>query len=71
MATRFVLRKDLDGSFSIVDIFTGWNARYAGRELTRIPAGMASHGLHTLNALEQAEREAHRLGVPQDHGRAV
>ncbi len=56
MATRFELRADNDGSFSIVDIFTGQTARYAGRELTRIPVHMAASGLSILNALDEAER---------------
>jgi hypothetical protein len=61
MATRFELRSDNDGSFSIVDLFTGLNARYAGRELTRIPAIMAHDGLGILNALDEAKRAVWEL----------
>lgn len=63
MANRYILNSDDDGSFSIIDIFTGWTARHVGRELTRIPAHMAQSGLALMNALDAAER--------MEHGRAV
>ena len=63
MANRYILNSDDDGSFSIIDIFTGWNARHVGRELTRIPAHMAQSGLALMNALDAAERLEHSRAV--------
>jgi len=63
MANRYILNSDDDGSFSIIDIFTGWKARHVGRELTRIPAHMAQSGLALMNALDAAERLDHSKTV--------
>lgn len=57
MATRYVLREDPDGSFSIVDIFTGQPAEFAGQTLVRIPKRMKDSGLAILNAMDVAQRE--------------
>jgi len=57
MATRYILQPDEAGSYAILDIFTGLYARYAGRELSRIPPDMASEGLRILNELDQVRRE--------------
>ena len=69
MANRYILNSDADGSFSIVDMFTGWNARHAGRELTRIPAHMAQSGLALMNALDAAERFEHSKPVETSRSR--
>lgn len=57
MATRYVSRAQDDGAFSIVDVFTGFTASYAGRALSGIPADMIARGLQTLNLLDAAERD--------------
>lgn len=56
MMPRYIPRTDDDGSFSIVDAATGRNARYAGRELRRIPARMLQLGLELMNEIDTAER---------------
>lgn len=63
MATRYILQPDSDGSYAILDVFTGLRARYLGRELSRIPADMASDGLRILNELDQVRREAEEKPV--------
>jgi len=56
MAKRYALHAHKDGTYSIIDLFTGWTAEHCGRKLTRIPADMAQSGVDTINALDAAER---------------
>jgi hypothetical protein len=56
MAPRYFSRIDNEGLFSIVDIFTGKCASFAGRELKRIPAKMIQSGLKIMNEIDDAER---------------
>lgn len=66
MEKRFSLIRDPDGTFSIVDLGDGCVASYWGRDLTRIPADLASYGLQISNALDDAERVAAALSARTD-----
>ena len=58
MVSRFILLPDEFGSYAILDRESGLCARYAGRELSRMPPDLASEGLRLLNELDQVQREA-------------
>ena len=69
MVKRYITQADGDGQFSIIDVFSGLNATFAGRELTRIPADMVEVGLHTLNAIDAAMRAEAELPAESDWSR--
>jgi hypothetical protein len=56
MAPRYFSRTDDDGSFSIIDLFTGKSASFEGRELARIPEKMIETGLTIMNEMDEAQR---------------
>lgn len=66
MSQRYTLREEPDGSYTIIDRFTGDAASYAGRGLQKIPADMARRGLALMLDLEKAElseNERHTLSA--------
>ncbi len=56
MATRYVLQRDDDDRCSVIDIFTGQPAEYAGRRLHRIAFGVAASGVFVLNEIDAFRR---------------
>ena len=69
MAERYFLRRDTDGKYSIMDIYSVRAAIDAQRALTRIPPDMAVLGLFLLNCLDQTERLENMKAVLSDQMR--
>lgn len=57
MATRFVLRSENDLTFTVVDIFTGQPAQFAGKTLSKLTLSLAEAGLFVVNELDELRRE--------------
>jgi hypothetical protein len=67
MAIRYVLRTETDHTFSVIDIFTGQPAQYAGRALTALPLKLAETGLYIVNELDALRRERWSATIALEH----
>jgi hypothetical protein len=55
MAARFIAHEDTDGTWSIIDGYTGLTVTFAGRELVGIPVDLYKSGLFLLNEIDAIE----------------